>query len=652
MDRSGKRGLTLLLAVSLLLGLLSGCGKKENAQQLSANVYVPQYIDPGVNVEYVRDSCTDGEYLYFVGYTSEQRELKDPETDDVYYRYTENYDIYRMLLTGGTAEKLPDYVGPSVPEGKEGSAYVEDIRAASDGTLWVRETTYIWGDSSMIFPEYREKYGATSAVGEVVMVEVEEAEIDADDAETEDAETDADEAEDTADVADIAVDEPIIDYGGEEETVLLRQLDNQGNELNRIVISNLQETMSDVLEEGMYVNTISFDSDGNIYAITGEKIYVMDPQMNLLYSLDGEDMWYDLVQLSDGTLGMPKWDYDEATETQSRTLRTIDPAKQDWGTTYSIPVTSGGIYPGGGDYLFYYDINGAIFGVKAGAPDADGVGTGEAERLFSWIEADIDSGNVRDFFFLPDGRVAAITQEWSDDGKGRAIINVVLLTSTPRDQLPEKTTLVYATLSLSYDARSRIIDFNKKSDKYRIEVRDYAEYDTDYTNTASLQKLNTEILAGTVPDILDTNSLPVRVYGSKGILEDLWPFIENDPDLGRDTLMTRPLEANEQDGKLYEIFDNFYIETVVGDTRAVGDRMSWTLADLRAALDNMPDGCSIFGITDTRDDMLNSVLSMNMDQFVDWSTGKCSFDSDEFKSLLSFCNSFPAEFNWDNFDWE
>ena len=364
-------------------------------------------------------------------------------------------------------------------------------------------------------------------------------------------------------------------------------------------------------------------------------------------------MWSGLIQLGSGLMGMQSWEYDEVVEKSTNYLRTIDREAQDWGATYVMPQNSYNFYPGGGDYLCYYQVNDAIFGFKAGETDENGVGSGEGERLFSWVEADINSDSVRSFFFLPDGRVAAVTMEWPEDGKGDPTVGVVVLTSTPRDQLPEKTTLVYATMYLSYDARGKIIDFNKKSETHRIEVKDYSEYVTgDDDGSAALQKLNTEILAGSIPDILDTNSLPLRQYGAKGILEDLWPYIEKDPDLGRDALMLRPLEANQQDGKLYEIFSSFSIRTAAGSGKVAGDRTSWTLAELQEALAQMPEGCSIFGESDTRDAMLSTVMSMNMDQFVDWDTGTCTFNSEDFKALLSFCGSFPAEFSWDNVDWD
>ncbi len=631
MKQSGKKTLALLLAVCLLLSLLAGCGKKDNTQQLSATVYVPKYLDLNIDVDYISGGCSDGENIYLIGERSEEIRQEIPGSEDsestTYTTYRNFFDIYRIALDGsGQAEKLPNYQAPEVPDGKDGSSNVGDIAVSEDGSLWVTESLYIWGNSSAPSPNVKPATAMATASVDAYTEAPVTVEVDVGD-------------------ADAPVDEPVDESS---ETIVRRKLDKDGNELARIDMSNLQENMQSVIGEDEYLNTQSFDAAGNLYVGTETKIYALDDQMNVRFAVEGEDMWYNLVPLSGGLMGMQKRNYDEETQTSSNKLMTIDPEKQDWGTEYVMPNNASNIYPGGGDYLFYYQVNDAVFGFKADET-AEGGGTGE--RLFSWIEADISSDNVRNFFFLPDGRVAAVLQEY-DDNYENMTVSVALLTPTPRDQLPEKTTLVYASLYLSYDARRKIIDFNKKSETHRIEVKDYAEFDTDGTGQASLQKLNTEILAGNVPDILDTTGLPLRQYGSKGILEDLWPFIDNDPELGRDKLMIRPLEANQQDGKLYEIFNNFSIRTVAGPTKITGDRMSWTLADLREALTKMPEGCAIFGEGDTKDAMLDTVVSLNMDEFVDWQTGKCSFDSDQFKSLLEFCNTFAAEFDYDNYDWD
>ena len=634
MDRMKKRTLCLLLAACMLLGLLAGCGKKNNAQQLSATVYVPQYLDLNLDLEYVRGGCCDGENLYVIGQIGHDATETDPDTGETYTSRTYTYDIFRISLADGASEKLSGYTAPAVPEGREGRASIERLETGKDGTLWVTEYLYLWGNRD------QEKYPdiAVDAIGGIAI-----------DSEVSVMARSAAEAEPLPGPGYTEVeatpDTPAGEVYEDQEIITRRQLDAQGNELDRIDISNLDEALAGVLGEDEYINNHTFDSEGNLYVVTASKIYALDPQMNILFSVEGKDMWSEPIQLGGGLMGMQVWEDDETSETSTNKLRTIDPAKQDWGPEYILSSNVYDLSPGGGDYLCYYQLNDSIFGFKAAADDS---AAGEGERLFSWIEADIDYSDVNGFYFLPDGRVAALLMEWPEDGKGSsAKISVVILTATPREELPEKTTLIYASLYLSYDARRKILDFNKRSDQYRIEVRDYAEYDTDGKGQMALQKLNTEILAGNVPDILDTNNLPLRQYGAKGILEDLWPFIDSDPDLGRDALMVRPLEANAQDGKLYEIFNSFSIQTAAGPSKIVGDSLSWTLADLQAALEKMPEGCSIMGQDDTQESMLRLLMSLNMDQFVDWTTGKCSFDSEDFKAMLEFCRSFPVEWDWE-----
>jgi ABC-type glycerol-3-phosphate transport system substrate-binding protein len=618
----------------MLLGLLAGCGKKNNAQQLSATVYVPQYLDLNLDLEYVRGGCCDGENLYVIGQIGHDATETDPDTGETYTSRTYTYDIFRISLADGASEKLSGYTAPAVPEGREGRASIERLETGKDGTLWVTEYLYLWGNRD------QEKYPdiAVDAIGGIAI-----------DSEVSVMARSAAEAEPLPGPGYTEVeatpDTPAGEVYEDQEIITRRQLDAQGNELDRIDISNLDEALAGILGEDEYISNHTFDSEGNLYVVTASKIYALDPQMNILFSVEGKDMWSEPIQLGGGLMGMQVWEDDETSETSTNKLRTIDPAKQDWGPEYILSSNVYDLSPGGGDYLCYYQLNDSIFGFKAAADDS---AAGEGERLFSWIEADIDYSDVNGFYFLPDGRVAALLMEWPEDGKGsNAKISVVILTATPREELPEKTTLIYASLYLSYDARRKILDFNKRSDQYRIEVRDYAEYDTDGKGQMALQKLNTEILAGNVPDILDTNNLPLRQYGAKGILEDLWPFIDSDPDLGRDALMVRPLEANAQDGKLYEIFSSFSIQTAAGPSKIVGDSLSWTLADLQAALEKMPEGCSIMGQDDTQESMLRLLMSLNMDQFVDWTTGKCSFDSEDFKAMLEFCRSFPVEWDWE-----
>lgn len=110
--------------------------------------------------------------------------------------------------------------------------------------------------------------------------------------------------------------------------------------------------------------------------------------------------------------------------------------------------------------------------------------------------------------------------------------------------------------------------FNGGNDGYYVVVRDYAEdlmdngmtYEERYS--AALKRLEIEMVSGQVPDLLDGQHLPLARYAGKGILEDLWPWIDADPDLGRDRLMTHVLDCASQDGKLYQIDATFSIRSL------------------------------------------------------------------------------------------
>ena len=578
MRRYGKKLTALLLALCMALGL-AACGgggeekKTDSASPLSGTVYVPEFMDLDLDADDITAGCCDGTNIYVVAEKNIETEVQDPDTGEKSTSYTSEYHIYRVPLDGGEPAALENYEPSYSFEGDDGGWFsIDSLRTGADGSLWVSERADLYEyDLPEGFDETKDdkwQYMTSSTVE------------------------------------------------------LERKLDATGREIDRVDVSALEEKL-----ETDWIYRKVMDADGYIYASNDTGIFVLDREMNVLFSLDDEG-WGELALLSDGSVAMLR--YSE----EGRSVQAIDRAAKGWGKSY--PITEGSpntLYSGAGEYLFYYQSGDSLYGYKEE--------TSTGERLLSWSSADINSDNLVFFNFLPDGRVAAMTQEWGPDGRK---VELAVLTERDASVLADKTVLTYAAMYLDQRVRTDIINFNKANDKYRIEIRDYSEYNTPDDYTAGLTKLNTEIVAGNVPDLMAVDQLPLRQYGAQGLLEDLWPYIDNDPDIGRDSLMDRPLKAAEQDGKLYQVFSSFTMNTLIGSREVVGDGMGWTLEELKAAQETMPAGCSLFGSAYTRETVLQGVLMMNLDYYVDWEKGECHFDSDGFKAMLEFCNTFPAEY--------
>ncbi len=224
---------------------------------------------------------------------------------------------------------------------------------------------------------------------------------------------------------------------------------------------------------------------------------------------------------------------------------------------------------------------------------------------------------------------------------------------TQSQSCPENV-LIYANLNERGSNREAIDEFNRTHEDVQIEVRDYPDEEGKEDKT----RLLAEIIAGKGPDIIDmgydkdafTTIMPYRRMAQAGYLEDLWPYVENDPELGRDALLEAPLKAAEVDGGLYIAFRAVRISTLVGAESVVGDRTSWTLEELMEAFASMPPDSTILDYLFSRSSVFTYIACMCLDDYVDWETGECNFDSESFRTLVEFVASFPEKSPFDQID--
>ena len=214
---------------------------------------------------------------------------------------------------------------------------------------------------------------------------------------------------------------------------------------------------------------------------------------------------------------------------------------------------------------------------------------------------------------------------------------MIYLSRKNASEVTAKEEIIYGTLSLDSDTRKNIIDFNKTNDKYRIKVKEYMS-ESDYET--SLTQFNADMTTGNCPDIIDLSYGDFSQYASKGILEDLYPYMEQSG-INQDDYLENILKAYEVDGRLYGIMPKFYVSTVLVKSSLVGDASGWTLSENLDFLEEKnPENVFQYG---SRDSIFYYCIYNNIDEFINWETGECFFNSQEFIRALEFAAKFPEE---------
>lgn len=408
-----------------------------------------------------------------------------------------------------------------------------------------------------------------------------------------------------------------------------------------------------------YVNSYAEDSEGNGYTSVNNDIMVTDSSGKYLYTvkLEGEASSGNsgtningIICGKDGTVYVQlyKWSNVDDNYTSSYSAKVLDAATGKLtDTEYEMTV---GYYGGRGngtssDYDFISSDNTSLFGYN--------VVSGEKTPIIDWVKSGIDTTAQESVIVTPDGRVVYSAHDYKvSEGGGYSYsgndLILHILTKIDPSTVPDKQLISVYCMWLNYDLKRAITDFNKESDKYQIEVTSYEDQNSNVSYDEIIKRLNNDLVAGKIPDILLVDSnIPFESYVSKGLIADLNGFFEKDETIKREDYLENVLEAFSMDGKLYRIAPSFNIQTLAAKKSIVGDKTSWTVDEFLEVAKNNPDA-KMFGDEMTNSNFLNQMIMMNIGSYINYETGECHFDSDSFKKLLEYAkDNFPTEINYD-----
>ena len=422
------------------------------------------------------------------------------------------------------------------------------------------------------------------------------------------------------------------DYYRNEQSYNILVLDKDGTELSRAPVD---------LETDAYtwlnIGSVAVDRDGNIVTALEQTLMGIASDGSIAWSFTADDYLNSTLMLPDGTVAATLWGQ------KGMELCPVDLEAKELGDPYDLPSDAYSFFAGDENYDLYYTSGLYLYGFKLGAE--------KPEQILNWMTCDINGETVGNGLNISsDGTVSGVTFDYTGD---KVDSQFFVLKKVPADSLPQKKILTVAQLEYNpdYQLTNRMVRFNRSHDDIHLEYMDYMELaGNDYS--AALNKFNTEIMAGKLPDIIPTGQIPYRQIASKGLLEDLYPYIDNDPELKREDFFPNLISALEVNGGLYQVVSGFSVETLTGAASIVGDTPGWTYDEFYAALDKMPEGCTPLDPYVTRSQVLSALLYADMDSFVDWTTGKVNFEGDNFKQLLEFAKMFPENYDWEKNDIE
>lgn len=361
--------------------------------------------------------------------------------------------------------------------------------------------------------------------------------------------------------------------------------------------------------------SMTSDGDGNLYINDYGKIYLVDTNGSYVGEVAVSEYALELAVTTNGQV----MTYDTGEEA----FCTVDWNTKAYADIYSFDAPRKGLMDGDDVYdVYFYDTEG-IYGYNIGNETAD--------QILLWQE-----NNIASLYYC--GII---------DQKHFIIYDTsLLMLGYTEEEMTQKTTLTLASMGPGQMITDAIAAYNRSNNQYQVEIVDYSEYNTSESDRTGLNKLNTEIIAGDGPDLVDLTGLPVQQYVQKGLLTEFGPLFDKDESISRGDYLENILSALEIDGKLYSITPIFRVATVLGRTSQVGADMGWTYESFQSLV-NEASSAAFANLTCY--EVLEQLFEANQGLFIDFENSICDFTSDSFVQLLEMAAEYPQDIDTANY---
>ncbi len=293
------------------------------------------------------------------------------------------------------------------------------------------------------------------------------------------------------------------------------------------------------------------------------------------------------------------------------------------------------------------EIDGSIYGVNAEYLFEFNEESETIEPVLYWNRTDLVMGNNRtETLPIAEDQFLCMQTRYNIN-----TLTLTLLTRQSEDYLSGKKVLTIAGSGISGNSaiERAVVDFNRESDEYRVEIVDYLIRYSEDVKTADTpgeylaaeeamqRQIKLEILSGNGPDmLLPSWNDDLSYYADSGILVDMAPYLAQDEMIDESLFVQSVWNASYEGDKIYELPLDFVLWGLYAPTQVVGNRTGWTFEEFNQVVSELPEGTRCFDVFEKQSSLLENALSYSMESFVNRENGEVNFDSEEFGALLDF----------------
>ena len=221
-----------------------------------------------------------------------------------------------------------------------------------------------------------------------------------------------------------------------------------------------------------------------------------------------------------------------------------------------------------------------------------------------------------------------------------------VLTRVPPENIQPKEIIKIACMYSNIYVLQNIMSFNRASSEY------YAQciyYSGSESMTAEEQILY-DMFSGYIPDLIfGGGTYSLENFAEKGVLCDLYSFMEQETEFTKDNLLPCVKTPFETNGKLCRLVTNFKLDTLIGKEKNIGNIESWTLGEMLDYSKALPEGTELFNNL-PREMVAMLLLKTGLDSFINYDDYTCSFDCVEFIQFLEYLKLLPAYSGQEKFE--